>query len=144
MKKSDALPSLTPDNEAVEVADTSQIQSVSPKEQSKYMTWTKEMDNCLGKILVEQARQGNKIDTNLKSPAYTVAVSALNNRFQLDLMKDHIRNRIRTWKRQYGVLKELLEQSGFKWDEMRKMVIADDSAWDDYTKVCSSHFNWSW
>lgn len=38
-------------------------------------------------------------------------------------------------KKQYGVLKVLLAQKGFEWDEVQKMVVADDSVWNDYFKV---------
>lgn len=99
--------------------------------------WTSEMDRCLTKILVEQAKNGNKVDTTFKPAAYTAALEALNETFGLDLTKEHIRNRLKTWKKQYGVLKELLAQNGFKWDEARKMVVADNSVWNDYIKVHS-------
>ena len=55
----------SPDNDIIEATETSQIQSLSTKVQSKHVMWTKEMDGCLGKILVEQAKLGNKIDSNL-------------------------------------------------------------------------------
>lgn len=103
----------------------------------KNMMWTNEMDHCLSKILVEQVRIGNKnkLDNKLKPAAYTAAVSALNERFQLDLTKDHVRNRLKTWKKQYDILKELLDHRDFEWDETRKMVIANDYAWNQFVRV---------
>ncbi|RVW35304.1 hypothetical protein CK203_098689 [Vitis vinifera] len=70
-----------------------------------------------------------------KHVIWTKEMDAINKRFQLDLVKEHIRNRLKTWKKQYGILSELLEQSGFGWDETRNMVVADDSAWEDYIKA---------
>ena len=137
-RNNDVFLCLSPDNDILEATETSQIQSLSTQVQSKHVIWTKEMDGCLGKILVEQAKLGNKIDCDLESAAYMVAVTAINKRFQLDLVKEHIRNRLKTWKKQYGILSELLEQSGFGWDETRNMVVADDSAWEDYIKVWAS------
>ncbi|RVW90739.1 hypothetical protein CK203_046429 [Vitis vinifera] len=137
-RNNDVFLCLSPDNDIIEATETSQIQSLSAQVQSKHVIWTKEMDGCLGKILVEQAKLGNKIDCDLESAAYMVAVTAINKRFQLDLVKEHIRNRLKTWKKQYGILSELLEQSGFGWDETRNMVVADDSAWEDYIKVWAS------
>ena len=137
-RNNDVFLCLSPDNDIIEATETSQIQSLSTQVQSKHVIWTKEMDGCLGKILVEQAKLGNKIDCDLESAAYMVAVTAINKRFQLDLVKEHIRNRLKTWKKQYGILSELLEQSGFGWDETRNMVVADDSAWEDYIKVWAS------
>ncbi|KAF8395743.1 hypothetical protein HHK36_019694 [Tetracentron sinense] len=130
----DAVLYLTGNNEEVGTTDASQIWSGNGKEQAKYMRWTNEMDSCLTKILVEQVKQGNKIDNKLKPAAYMAAVTALNERFRIDMTKDHVRNRLKTWKKQYGFLKELLAQSGFKWDETRKMIVANDSLWNDYIK----------
>lgn len=105
------------------------------KEKVRYMIWTTEMDRCLTKILVEETKKGNKIDNVLKTAAYVAAVKALNEKFGLDLTKDHIKSRLKTWKKQYGVLKDLLTQRGFKWEKAQKMVVADDSAWNNYIKA---------
>ena len=126
---------LTVSKEGVDASILSAIQS--DDRQTKNLRWTEEMDRCLGKILVEQVRNGHKIDNNLQREAYDRAVLALNEKFGPNLSKEHIRNRLRTWKKQYGILKELLSNPGFKWDEMRKMIVANDSVWDYYVKVCN-------
>ena len=107
------------------------------RDQGKNMRWTYEMDRCLGKVLVEQVILGNKnkLDNKFKPAAYEAAVLAIKKQFHIDLMKDHVRNRLKTWKKQYDILQELLDQSGFEWDGRRKMVIANDSAWNEYIKV---------
>ncbi|KAF5471071.1 hypothetical protein F2P56_011543 [Juglans regia] len=99
------------------------------------MAWTSEMDRCLSDILVEQVKKGNRIDGTLKAAAYRAALKALNENFGLDLTKGHIQNRLKTWKKQFGILKELLSHKGFRWDETQKMVIADNSVWNDYIKT---------
>ncbi|CAK9155011.1 unnamed protein product [Ilex paraguariensis] len=108
----------------------------SMKDQAKNMRWTNEMDRCLSKILVKQIKLGNKSksENKFKTAAYVAAVSALNKRFQLDFTKDHVKNRIKTWKKFYGSVKGLLEQGDFRWDETRKMVTADASVWHSYIK----------
>lgn len=95
------------------------------------------MDSCLSAILVQQIKLGNrsKFDYKLKPAAFAAAVMAINEKFQIVLLKEHIKNRLKTWKKQYDILKELLDQSGFEWDENRKMVIANDSVWNEYIKV---------
>ncbi|KAJ4979223.1 hypothetical protein NE237_010003 [Protea cynaroides] len=114
---------------------SSQIQKGNTNERTKNMMWTNEMDRCLTKALVQQVKKGNKIDKSLTSSAYTSAVTVLNKKFALDMNKEHIRNRLKTWKKQYAVLKELLAQSGFHWDERQKMVVASDSVWNEYIKA---------
>jgi hypothetical protein len=107
------------------------------KDIMKHMRWTSDMDSCLSEILVQQIKLGNRsrFDHKLKPAALEAAVLAINEKFKLYMLKDHIKNRLKTWKKQYDILKEVLRQSGFEWDESRKMVIADDSVWNEYIKV---------
>ncbi|WJX38013.1 hypothetical protein P8452_25715 [Trifolium repens] len=107
------------------------------KDIMKHMRWTSDMDSCLSQILVQQIKLGNRsrFDHKLKPAALEAAVLAINEKFKLYMLKDHIKNRLKTWKKQYDILKEVLRQSGFEWDENRKMVIADDSVWNDYIKI---------
>ena len=35
----------------------------------------------------------------------------------------------------YKIVKALRELSGFGWDEVKKLVTASDSVWDDYLAV---------
>lgn len=93
------------DNEGVESTIVPEIRS--DDKQAKNLRWTEDMDCCLGKILVEQMQKGYKID-NLQREAYGIALTALKDKFRPDLSKDHIRNWLETWRKQYGVLKELL------------------------------------
>lgn len=101
----------------------------------KNLRWTEEMDRWLGKILVEQVRKGLKIDKVFQTEAYDSAVSAMNAKFGLHLTKGNIKNRLKTWKRQYELLKEILSHDGFKWDEAKKMIAADDPTWNEYIRV---------
>lgn len=41
---------------------------------------------------------------------------------------------IKTWKKQFRILKELLAHKGFEWDEAKKMVAAENSVWNNYIK----------
>lgn len=112
-----------------------QTRDSNAEEKVKYVIWTNEMDRCLSKVLVEHAKKGNKSDNIIKTATYAEAVAVLNEKFGLELTKDHIKNRLKTWRKQYGLLKEILAQKGFKWDGARKMVVADDAVWGDYVKV---------
>lgn len=122
-------------NEAVVAEETYHNQSDNANDRGKYVSWTDEMDRCLTQLLVEQVILGNKLDKNFKPVAYTAALTVLNDKFGLDLTKENIRNRLKTWKKQYGLVTELLSHSGFEWDERYKMVVANDSDWNEYIKV---------
>ena len=93
------------------------------------------MDRCLTEQLVEQVTLGNKLQKSFKPVAFRAALSVLNKRFPLDLTTENIKNRLKTWKKQYRLVKELLSQHGFEWDERQKMVIANDLEWRECIKV---------
>lgn len=112
-----------------------QTRSSTGNERVKYIVWTSEMDDCLTEVLAEQVKKGNKLDNMLKPAALEAAVEALNENFGMYLSKGHIKNRLKTWRKQFAVLKELLAHRGFAWNKTQKMVVADDSVWNDYIKV---------
>lgn len=93
------------------------------------------MDRYLGKTLVEYVTTSCKLDKTLQRGVVDLAVSALSEKYGPDLTKEYIRNRLRTLKKQYRILKELLSHDGFSWDETRKIIVANNSVWDDYIKV---------
>lgn len=124
----------TADNEDVE-AELYDNRSDSGNGKGKYVVWTVEMDRCLTDKLIEQVKMGNKLEKSLTPVAYRAAVKALNAKFGLDLTKANIRNRLKTWKKMYGHVKEILSHKGFKWDKTRKMVVANDAVWNEYIKV---------
>lgn len=104
-------------------------------DRGKYIVWTSEMDNCLTDVLVDQVEKGNKVDNILKPAAFAAALKALNEKFGMHMTKGHIKNRLKTWRKQFGVLKELISHRGFVWNKTQKMVVANDSVWNDYIKV---------
>ena len=53
--------------------------------------------------------------------------------------KEQLKNRYAVLRRQYVIVKSLLDQSDFNWDENTSIITAKDEAWDNYIKVCSSH-----
>ncbi|KAF2291812.1 hypothetical protein GH714_035703 [Hevea brasiliensis] len=119
---------------AVDAEDAFKNQSDNAKEKGKYISWTEEMDHCLTELLLEQVLLGNRLAKNFKAAAYTAALTVLNKKFALVLTKENIRNRLKTWRKQYGLVKELLSHSGFEWDERQKMVVSSDSKWNEYIK----------
>ncbi|KAI4308229.1 hypothetical protein L6164_031326 [Bauhinia variegata] len=121
------------DDELLDVQEAYYHGPDTAKEKGKYLAWTDEMDRCLTELLVEQVMLGKRIEENFKSWAYIAAVTILNEKFRLDLTEENIRNRLITWKKQYNLVKEMLSH-GFKWDDRIKMVIGNDSEWNEYIK----------
>ncbi|KAL6495251.1 hypothetical protein OROGR_030677 [Orobanche gracilis] len=49
----------------------------------------------------------------------------------------HIDSRLKTLVGKYRAILEMLKNSGFKWDDERKMISVEKSVYDDYCKVYS-------
>ena len=81
------------------------------------------MDNALTFVLLDQINQGNKADGDWKPQTYQAAVEHLNSTLHLNLTKENVKNRLKAWKRYYAVVNDVKNQSGFTWDEERKMII---------------------
>lgn len=122
-------------DEVMEAEETRYHGTGNANEKGKSVTWTDEMDCCLTELLVKQVMLGNKLEKNFKTSAYIVALTVLNERFGVNLTKENIKSRLKTWKKQYDLVKEMLSQGGFEWDEGRKMVVATDSEWNECIKV---------
>ncbi|MED6149970.1 hypothetical protein PIB30_067721 [Stylosanthes scabra] len=127
-----ATMSLAVDVETMEAPETNCHGVDNPKEKEKCVTWTDAMDHCLTELLVKQVMLGNKSEKNFKTSAYTAAQTVLNDRFGLNLTKENIKNRLQTWRKQYILVKEMISQQRFQWDEGQKMVVGSDSEWKEY------------
>ncbi|KAK9286201.1 hypothetical protein L1049_014585 [Liquidambar formosana] len=93
------------------------------------------MDIALASVLCDQVNQGNKGNGDWKPQAYQAAVDKLNATLPLELTKDNVKNRMKSWKRHYGVISEIRSQSAFPWNEEKKMVVVtakDRKKWVDY------------
>ncbi|XP_058098992.1 uncharacterized protein LOC131243562 isoform X1 [Magnolia sinica] len=108
----------------------------SPGEKkSKNLYWTPDMDACLTELMFEQAKRGRRVDNAFKSEVFAAVSEEFKKRTDIELQKDHIRNRMKTWRRQYRRAKELLNQSGFEWNYTLKKVVASDDVWKQYLKA---------
>lgn len=98
--------------------------------------WTPEMDIYFIDLMLDQVEKGNKIDDHLFSkPAWKQMTTLFNTKFKFHYEKDVLKNRHKTLRTLYKTINDLLAVNGFRWDETRQMVAADNKVWDDYIKV---------
>ncbi|XP_058098708.1 L10-interacting MYB domain-containing protein-like isoform X2 [Magnolia sinica] len=106
--------------------------------QKKWVLWSPIMDRCLAEQLVEQVRLGGKVEHGFMPQAWKEVVAMLNERLCMYLTAQHCKNRLKTWRKQYTHVRNLLDQNGFRWDDGLKCVIAEEQVWDNY---CKAHPN---
>ncbi|KAK9987805.1 hypothetical protein SO802_028044 [Lithocarpus litseifolius] len=82
--------------------------------------WTPSRDAYLVELFIEQHNLGRTAYNEYKNE---------------NLEENQIKNRYNVMKKDYVVVKALLSNTGFGWDETRQMVVADDKVWDSYILV---------
>ncbi|KAK8635619.1 hypothetical protein V6N13_004348 [Hibiscus sabdariffa] len=98
------------------------------------MYWQPPMDRFFIDLMLEQVRNGNQIDGVFCKQAWIQMIASFNAKFGSNYDMDILKNRLKTLRRQYNVIKNILQLDGFAWDDERQMVTADDSVWQDYIK----------
>lgn len=97
--------------------------------------WQPPMDRYFIDLMLDHVQKGNRVDGVFSKQAWMEMIASFNAKFGFNYGMDILKNRYKTLRRQYNVLKNLLDLDGFAWDDTRQMVIADDYIWQDYIKV---------
>lgn len=97
--------------------------------------WQPPMDRYFIDLMLDQVQKGSRIDGVFRKQAWMEMIAAFNAKFGFSYDLDVLKNRYKTLRRQYQVIKNLLDLDGFVWDDACQMVTADDYVWQDYIKV---------
>ncbi|XP_059592277.1 L10-interacting MYB domain-containing protein isoform X3 [Vitis vinifera] len=96
--------------------------------------WTPPMDCYFIDLMVEQASGGNKVDEAFSEQAWAHMVTSFNDKFGLQCDKYFLENRYMFFMKQYNDISNLLNYSGFAWNESQQIVTAEDHIWEAYIK----------
>ncbi|KHN09944.1 hypothetical protein glysoja_049082, partial [Glycine soja] len=108
------------------------------EETRSYFTWNLEMERVLADVLRNQRNLDNKGGRGWESLALnTAAAAVLSTSFNVNVLSDNLKNRIKLYRLWYGIVSDILGQSGFDWDGTKHMIIVEnENAWNEY---CTSH-----
>ncbi|KAK8579767.1 hypothetical protein V6N13_142942 [Hibiscus sabdariffa] len=113
-----------------------QAQRREMKHKGRNVVWSIAMDKCLIEALAIQAKSGNKFDKCFNENAYTAACIAVNTHFNLNLNNQKVVNRLKTIKKRYKVMRDMLSQDGFWWNPNTKMIeCGSEDLWKRYIAV---------
>ncbi|XP_073098933.1 L10-interacting MYB domain-containing protein-like isoform X1 [Elaeis guineensis] len=96
--------------------------------------WTREHDRVLVDLMVEQTLAGARVGAGFTRDAWFDMVDQFNERTRLHYDVDHLKNRLRFYKREYRIVSAIKNHAGFSWDHKMQMVIADGAEWDEYVR----------
>ena len=117
------------------VEEEVRVTAVASSTKIPKVVWTKEMERKLIDLLLEKIQLGRKAEGGFKKTAWTAVEKKFNEEMNLNLTRDNFKNKLKTWKQSYRMMKELRNMSGFAWNESTQCVDADDSVWEELLKV---------
>ncbi|XP_042504465.1 L10-interacting MYB domain-containing protein-like [Macadamia integrifolia] len=115
----------------LEAENISPIQITSPDRGKA--KWTPPRDDYLVELMIDQLPFGwKKKENGFTKQSWHSMTIRFNRKFGLQFEKSQLRNRYTNLRRIYFIIKSLISQNGFGWDEAQQIIIATDEVWDRY------------
>ncbi|XP_062217184.1 uncharacterized protein LOC133917289 [Phragmites australis] len=93
------------------------------------------MDNALLEVLVEHHNNGDHAQNGWKPHVYTAAIKNVSEKCSVEITKDNILARCKTFDKHYEIISKILAQSGFGWDwEKNNLSIDSEDVWAKYVE----------
>ena len=101
----------------------------------KNLTWSDDIDDFLIDSLSDQMHKGQKIGRCFTKTAFATVAHLIRKKFRLVCHSDHIKNRMKTLKKNFGATKEILNTSGFGFNYSTQRIEGAVGVWELYIKV---------
>lgn len=98
-------------------------------------SWTPAQDAFVVDFLAEQCSLGRFSDNGFKKEIWRKATEELNKKFNVSVTVQQLKSHMADLKARYRIVKALREQSGFGWDDLMQICIADEDVWNRYIQV---------
>ncbi|XP_031271525.1 L10-interacting MYB domain-containing protein-like [Pistacia vera] len=95
--------------------------------------WTTFLTKVLTDLMVDQVYKGNRKNNSFNRKAWRCICDEFYKKTGLKWDKEQLKNRYSVLRRQYGLVKSLLDHGDFfTWDDSSGTIIATDEAWAKY------------
>ena len=101
----------------------------------KHFTWSKPMSHMLLEILVEEAFKGNKTSSTFKAESFVKVATKISQNFNVQCESKHVNNHLKTEKKEWRIITQLKNKSGFSWDDCLKMITVSKDVYDEEVNV---------
>ena len=99
------------------------------------------MDSALLAVLVEHHNNGDHAQNGWKPHVYNAAIKNVRDKCNVEITKDNITSRCKTFDKHYEIISKILSQSGFGWDwDNNKLSMDSDDVWNRYVEVSTCTF----
>ncbi|KAL2479108.1 uncharacterized protein Fot_48122 [Forsythia ovata] len=114
--------------------DTNSTQ-IDPSNKIRQVRWNDDIDGFMIIALVNQVLVGHKrSDNGFTSFQISKAIESVKHECGIVVTDKNVRARLKTLKREYAEVSQLLSISGFGWDAETGRITADSLTWDDLVK----------
>ncbi|KAL2493179.1 Myb DNA-bind 3 domain-containing protein [Abeliophyllum distichum] len=108
---------------------------VDPNSKIRQVRWNDDMDGFLIASLVHEVLAGHKrSDNGFTSFQVSKAIESVHRGCGVVVSDKNVRSRLKTLKKEYAEVSQLLSISGFGWDAESGRITADTLAWDELVK----------
>ncbi|KAL2455116.1 Myb DNA-bind 3 domain-containing protein [Abeliophyllum distichum] len=108
---------------------------VDPNTKMRQVRWNDEMDGFMITALVNQVLAGHKrSDNGFTSFQVSKAIDSVTNGCGVVVSDKNVRSHLKTLKKEYAEVNQLLSISDFGWECETGRITADSIAWDDLVK----------
>ncbi|KAL2540498.1 Myb DNA-bind 3 domain-containing protein [Abeliophyllum distichum] len=108
---------------------------VDPSSKIRQVRWNDDMDGFMIAALVHEVLAGHKrSDNGFTAFQVSKAIESVQRGCGLVVSDKNVRARLKTLKKEYAEVSQLLNMSGFGWDAETGRITADSIAWDDLVK----------
>ncbi|KAG8089879.1 hypothetical protein GUJ93_ZPchr0011g27098 [Zizania palustris] len=105
-----------------------------------YISWNDDMDKALLDTFVEYYNKGDRCQNGWKSHVYTAAIKNVREKCNVEITKDNIMSRNKTFDKHHTIINGMLETSGFGWDwNKNKISVDSDSVWEAYVAIADCY-----
>ncbi|XP_058224209.1 uncharacterized protein LOC131333613 isoform X3 [Rhododendron vialii] len=96
--------------------------------------WTPKMERYFFDLMLDHMHRGNRLGHTFNKQAWADMLTVFTSKFGSPHDKYLLKSRYSALWKQFNDVKNLLDQSGFSWDDKLQMVVADDYVWETYIK----------
>lgn len=100
-----------------------------------HATWTSAMSSFMLSYLTNVVSSGERTSSGFKKVHYNSCAKAINEKFQIALNGEQIKNHLKTWSRRFAKINRIRKVSGTGWDEDSFTITLDEEHYNGYVKV---------
>ena len=89
-------------------------------------------------MLLLMKERGRKIEKNFTKACWDEVLAKIKEETGREPDIVNVKNKLKNWRARYKEVKQLLNMSGFRWNDTRKMVTAPNVVWNALVQVCQN------